>query len=109
MKKVLVFTILCMVLLLLVPGVVSADDNNSGAGDNSGDGDNSGNGDNSGDDVKDPTTGPTTVSQSGHTVVTYGVSAMYYLVVPNDFTLIKIMDVFLIVNFNFNSFRFIET
>ena len=64
MKKVLVFTIICMALLLLVPGVVSA-----------------------ADDVQNAVTDPTTASQSGDTIVKYGVSSMYYLVVPNDFTL----------------------
>lgn len=61
MKKVFVFTLICLALLLLVPGVVSAAD--------------------------DPLIDSTTASQSGTTNVTFGFAALYQLTVPPDFVL----------------------
>ena len=61
MKKVFVFTLICLALLLLVPGVVSGAEETPVATSNS--------------------------AQSGQTVVTYGVQAKYMLVVPPNFNI----------------------
>lgn len=60
MKKVFVFTLICLALLLLVPGVVSAEETPVATGNS---------------------------VQSGQTVVTYGVQAKYLLVVPPNFNI----------------------
>lgn len=73
MKKIIVFAILCATLLLLIPGVVSAED----------------------ESVSSSTvvTDPHTITQSGTTQVTYGVAAKYYLKVPANFVLSADSDV----------------
>ena len=60
MKKVFVFTLICLALLLLVPGVVSAEET---------------------------PIDQSTASQSGTTNVTFGFAALYQLTVPPDFVL----------------------
>ena len=61
MKKVFVFTLICLALLLLVPGVVSA--------------------------AEETPIDQSTVSQRGTTNVTFGFAALYQLTVPPDFVL----------------------
>ena len=73
MKKIIVFAILCATLLLLIPGVVSAEGESASS--------------------NAVVTDPHTITQSGTTQVTYGVAAKYYLKVPANFVLSVDQDV----------------
>ena len=68
MKKLFVFMILCLAFLLIVPGIVSAEDDTNG-GESVG-------------TIESHT-------KSGTTTITYGLHEVYQLIIPSDFTLDK--------------------